>query len=215
MEDLLKCGLCDIHGFMIPAKRTREQGAEDRKKRSKDTLVEFGYALALPDSFANSWQVHARSGNDAGAGQMIMKVPSRSGIYALCIRYKCAGIGIDNNAWRLHVQGNNVRLVRHQCVLRALRDQVVSPDGALTAGMLPHLTSVSGIIAIKTNPGRAPMLSPLEQDFANVLMETATQMDDEVRVLPFDGLTSFVAQIKFLIADSRPGLPSHMVEESA
>lgn len=138
---------------------------------------------------------------------MIMKVPSRSGMYALSIRYKCVGIGVDTNTWRVHVADSEVRATRHKCVLRALRDQVLSPSGALTASMLPHLTGVTGAIVVKTSAGRAPTWSALDSDFVEKLGSIATQMPEDIRMFPFDSVTSFVAEMEYLIADSRPSLP--------
>lgn len=206
MEELLKCGLCDVHGFLIPARRAA-QNVPERRKRSKSTLVEYALALAVPESFAETTQVHVRSGNDDGAGQMIMKMPARSGVYALSIRYKCAGIGVDTNTWRIHIADAEVRAIRHKCVLRALRDQILSPSGALTASMLPHLTGVSGAIVVRISAGRAPIWSALDSDFVEILGSIAAQMPDDIRMLPFDNVTSFVSQMEYLIADSQPYLP--------
>lgn len=206
MEQLLKCGLCDIHGFLIPARKAGPNIAE-RQKRSKSTLVEYALALAIPESFAETTQIHVRAANEDGSGQMIMKMPARSGRYAICVRYECVGIGVDTNAWRIYVEDPEIRAIRHKCVLRSLRDQVLSPSGALTAGMLPHLRSVAGAVVVKTNAGRAPMWTPLEPNFVEILGSIAAQMPEEVRIFPFDSVSSFVAQMEYLIAHSQPSLP--------
>ena len=89
---------------------------------------------------------------------MLMKIPARSGEYALCVRYTCAGIGADTERWLLFVKDQTLRVKRHQAILRALRDSLVSPDGALVATMLPHLTGLKGALMVRTNVGRAPPL---------------------------------------------------------
>ena len=121
----------------------------------------------------NPAQLFTRTGDENGDGQMLMKASARSGKYALCVRYTSAGIGVDTNNWQLMVSDQDVRLVRHQAVLGALRDQMLSPSGAMTAKMLPHLTGLSGAIMIRTHAGRAPMYSPLESDFTELLKQIA------------------------------------------
>ena len=154
-----ECALCDTHGFLVTAKNAEsETGTAARQKISKSTLIDFSYALALPDRHAKTDQLHTRSGTSKEEGQMLMKIPARSGEYALCVRYTCAGIGADTERWLLFVKDQTLRVKRHQAILRALRDSLVSPDGALVATMLPHLTGLKGVLMVRTNVGRAPPL---------------------------------------------------------
>src|SRR5260370_22141721 len=45
-----ECALCDTHGFLVTAKNAEsETGTAARQKFSKTTLIDFTYALALPD----------------------------------------------------------------------------------------------------------------------------------------------------------------------
>jgi hypothetical protein len=48
-------------------------------------------ALALPDQQAETLHIMTRMGASKEEGQMLMKMPARSGEYALCVRYRCVG----------------------------------------------------------------------------------------------------------------------------
>lgn len=110
-----------------------------------------------------------RSGESKEEGQMLMKMTARSGEYALCVRYKCAGVGLDTDKWRAALTDGQERRTRHRAILAALRDCLLSPQGALTATMLPHLTGLRGAIVARTHAGRAPLYSPLQEDFVERL----------------------------------------------
>jgi CRISPR/Cas system-associated protein Cas7 (RAMP superfamily) len=91
-----ECALCDAHGFLVTAKNAdSEAGTGVRMKINKDTLIEFTYALALPNRHAETGQLHTRVGTSKEEGQMIMKIPARSGEYALC-GYWCRYTPLDS-----------------------------------------------------------------------------------------------------------------------
>jgi CRISPR/Cas system-associated protein Cas7 (RAMP superfamily) len=198
---LVECGLCDAHGFLVTAKKAATDGSVDARNRiSKSSLIEFSFALAIPESKVESTQLITR----AGEGQMLMKMPSRSGEYAFCIRYKSAGIGVDTDRWDVWLSDSEERLQRHQAILFALRDQILSPMGALTAAMLPHLTGLVGVIVVRSRVGRAPMYSPLEADFMEKLAALA---DDTCWVLTFKNIVEFNDIMNQLITTTSPHLP--------
>lgn len=170
---------------------------------NKDTLIDFSYALALPTRSRESSQRHTRSGvgGTKEDGQMLMKFPVRSGEYALLIRYHCVGVGADLVQWELVVTDEQERLRRHQAILSALRDTLISPDGALTATMLPHLTGLVGIIVVNRTVGRAPLYSPLQEDFRERLL---LMQHESLQMFPFETVDAFYQRMNELIAHSRP-----------
>jgi CRISPR-associated autoregulator DevR family len=203
---LTECGLCDAHGFLVTAKHAARDGStEARQKISKHSLLEFSMALALPQQHAESTQLYTRSGNSKEDGQMLMKMPARSGAYAVCVRYKSAGIGMDTDKWKVVVRDPAERLRRHQAILSALRDQWLSPEGALTATSLPHLTGLTGVIAVRGSAGRAPLYSPLDTEFAAHLAAMSTAA---CQVFPFESVEGFHALLNQLIETSEPYLPA-------
>lgn len=134
---------------------------------------------------------------------MIMKIPARSGEYALCVRYTCAGIGADTERWLLFLKDRALREKRHRAILRALRDTLVSPDSAQVATMLPHLTGLSGAITLRTGIGRAPLYSALDSDFITRLQSMA---DETCRVYPFETIDAFYTLMNDFITTSVPAL---------
>ncbi|MFL5703601.1 MAG: hypothetical protein ACJ8AG_12355 [Ktedonobacteraceae bacterium] len=206
MERILNgCGLCDTHGFLVTAKNAAgEGGTQARQRLFKHSLVDFSFALALPHRQAESIHLTTRSGDSKEDGQMLMKISARSGEYALVVRYTGIGIGMDTEHWKVWVADEQQRQRRHEAVLSALRDGLLSPDGAMTAAMLPHLTGLMGVIVIRSAVGRAPTYSPLQEDF----MSRLTAMKSEIcHVYPFETVDAFNGLMNDLIGSSHPALP--------
>jgi CRISPR-associated autoregulator DevR family len=215
MSTILACGLCDTHGFLITGKKERQadgEGTSMRLRLSKSSLVEFSFALALPGQSAESPQLFTRqatrsedqSDND-DSGQMIYKKLVRSGAYGQCIRYKAAGVGIDTEIWKPVITEESERLRRHQAILRTLRDQLQSPSGAMTATLLPHLSGIKGVVAVRTEAGRAPLYSPLAADFITQLEQLASP---SCLIFSFHSPAEFQAVFERLLRDSYPILPA-------
>ena len=199
-----ECALCDAHGFLVTARNAdSDAGTAARQKLSKTTLLDYTYALALPGRHAETGQLHTRVGGAFGEGQMLMKISARSGEYALCVRYRCVGVGADTERWLLFVKDQAERERRHRAILRALRDSLVSPDGAHVATMLPHLTGLSGAIMARTGVGRSPVYSALDSDFVARLQAMA---DETCRIYPFETVDAFYTLMNELIATSAPAL---------
>ncbi len=205
IERILRgCGLCDAHGFLAVAKNATE-GAEARQKLSKHSLIEFSYALALPGHQDQSWQIATRSGASKEDGQMLMRLPVRSGQYALLVRYRAVGVGVDTETWRVVEGDSGERRRRHWAILSALRDSILSPNGALTATTLPHLTGLVGAVVVRSTVGRAPVYSPLVDGFVEQLTMLA---GDACGVYPFETVAAFGALMQQLIDTSDPCLPA-------
>jgi CRISPR-associated autoregulator DevR family len=206
------CGMCDTHGFLVTAKNASADGStEARQRLSKHSLIEFSFALALPGQHAETVQLTTRGGDTKEDGQMLMKMTARSGEYALCVRYKCAGIGMDTDKWKVIVHDEQERGRRHRATLTALRDCLLSPQGALTATMLPHLTGLRGVIAVCKSTGRAPIYSALQEDFIARLSELSSE---SCTISSFDTIDAFHTQMRTLIETSYPAFPATYQERS-
>jgi CRISPR-associated autoregulator DevR family len=200
------CGLCDAHGFLVtPKNANSQQGTQARQRLTKHSLVEFSFALGLPKRSQESVHLFTRIGDSKDEGQMLMKMPTRSGDYALMVRYTSVGIGVDTDKWRVVIADERQRQTRHRAILSTLRDTLLSPDGAMTATMLPHLTGLQGAIVVRKTVGRAPMYSALEQDF---IAQLCAMRNDDCQVFPFDTVHAFYTLMQELIATSVPCLPA-------
>jgi CRISPR-associated protein Cst2 len=200
------CALCDTHGFLVTAKNATSDGTTPARQRlSKHSLIEFSIALALPDHHAETMQLLTRVGDSKDDGQMLMKMTARSGVYALCVRYKCAGIGLDTDKWTRIIDDEQERGRRHRAILTALRDCLLSPGGALTSTMLPHLTGLQGAIVLCPRAGRAPIYSALQNDFITRL---SALQSETCLVLPFETIDAFHLLMHDLIEHTHPALPT-------
>lgn len=75
---------------------------------------------------------------------MLMKMPTRSGDYAIIVRYASVGIGVDTDKCRVAIVDEQQRLNRHRAILSTLHDTLLSPDGAMTAAMHPPPHGLAG-----------------------------------------------------------------------
>lgn len=142
---------------------------------------------------------------------MLMKVPARSGVYAWCIRYNSAGVGVDTLRWQVVVGDPQERWLRHKAMLSALRDFLLSPQGALTATMLPHLVGLTGVVVVRQTVGRAQIYSPLEEDFITRLSAMA---DEITQVYPFETVDGFYTLMNQFIQTTTPALPHQRKQET-
>ncbi len=199
------CGLCDTHGLLVTAKNAASDGStQTRQRLSKHSLLEFSFALALPHQYSETVHLLTRMGDSKDDGQMLLKTPARSGTYAFNLRYKPAGIGMDTDKWAIVLTDQKQRLQRYRATLYSLRDQILSPSGALTSTMLPQLTGLMGVIVIRTHAGRAPIYSALDDSFISYL--TALE-SDTCRVFSFEKIDEFAKHMNDLIQTSYPYLP--------
>ena len=206
IDEALLCGLCDAHGFLVTGRRAKSDGEEDRSRLSKHTLIDFAMTLALPTCFHESKQLYTRSGNGAGEGQMLMTMPSRSGQYATIVRYKSVGVGVDTDRWRVVITDEGERLRRHQAIIRGLADQLLSPTGAMTSKLLPHLSDLAGAIVIRTTAGRAPLYSPLVDNFIDELQKLQR---DDCLIFSFRSVSEFNQAMEDLHDRSYPAVYGH------
>lgn len=195
---------------MVGSSLTENAGNKGRKGMSKHSLIEYSFGLALPDSQAETPQLFTRQGNEKGE-QMLIKRSGRSGSYGMCVRYKCVGVGVDTDKWKVIVTDENERTERHRAILLALRDCILSPSGAVTATMLPHVRGLRGTIVVQHKVGKVPYYSPLDSEFIDklVALENSSR-----RVLTFESVDRFSTLMDDLIESSRPALPTTMKPKS-
>lgn len=201
---LQECGLCDSHGFLIPPKNPSSDGSfPGRQKISKDTILNFAFTMALPGQWAESEHLVTRMGNSKEEGQMLMKMPARSGVYAVCVQYMGVRVGVDTQRWQVVVKDDE-RIRRHRAILSCLRDSLLSPAGAMTGTMLPHLTGLSGAVVIRPTVGRAPTYSVLATNFEEQIQNLAKGTS---QFIPFATVSQFQEVMDHLIDTTEPAKP--------
>ena len=191
LERLLKgCALCDLHGFLKTAEAI-----------PRHSTVEFGWAVALPDSFQRDVHTHARhevegrvrhqseSGQreegEQDSAQMVYHRPTRSGTYAIVTVFAPWRIGLNEITYR-YVEGVD-RKARYQLALDAYKAMFARAEGAMTSTRLPHVEDIDGAVAISTSNFPVPLPSPLSDSYIERL-ESMKEHCDGLEVHRFEGL---------------------------
>ncbi len=181
---IANCVLCDLHGFLMQAPAI-----------ARRSVVEFGWAIGIPDHWHRDTHVHARHAvgermqreerqqaraerrsqdeDEEVAAQMVYHRPTRSGVYALVSLFQPWRIGLNDIDYQYAVTEENSRLARYRLALEAYKNMLQRADGAMTSTRLPHLEAVEGVIAVSHRNGPAPVISPLRDDYVSQLQSLA------------------------------------------
>jgi CRISPR-associated protein Cst2 len=169
----IQCPLCDTHGFLI------EEAALSRK-----SLVEFGWALALPDQYHRTIQTHSRVAagekTKEEAVQMLYDRPTRSGTYAVISLFQPWRIGFNDIVCKYTVNGTDERKKRFERVIDAYKAMFTRIEGAMTTTRLPHVLGCSGAIIVSKKPTPVCIISPLQEKFMDDIRKIAQKENLEV-----------------------------------
>ncbi len=206
---LLTCTLDDIEGNLIT------QGNQSVPRKS---VVEFGWAIGLPESVNTEQYFHVKYDPDrreiptekaertGNLGQAIFHRPASSGQYAIIASVEAARVGF-NDINQSYAEGVE-RAKRLKALLESLLYTFVQPAGAMRNTQNPHIVDVRGAISYSTAPAPAPLISPLNGDFAVEMEQVASALNrlhqDRIHVLRFNSLAEFAQVMQDLIANAEP-----------
>ena len=197
------CEMCDLHGFLI------QDPAGNRP-----SLIEFGWAVALPGTYERDIHTHARHApGEKGRGaeveqQMVYHRPTRTGIYAVISVFQAWKIGLNNVTreyieWKKNSKDDNtdnVRKHRYELALKAYRAMFLQTEGAMSTTRLPHLLDFEGVIVYSTTNIPVPKISPLKKDYRTEIKKIAQQIDkNNIEVKKFDSPSEFAEIISGLL----------------
>lgn len=192
------CEMCDLHGFLI------QEPAGNRP-----SLIEFGWAVALPNSYERDIHTHARHApgerrREAEVReQMVYHRPTRTGIYAVISVFQPWRIGL-NNVTRTYVE-NVDRAERYKIALKAYRAMFLQTEGAMSTTRLPHTLDFEGIIVYSTSNIPVPKISPLKDNYRDEITNITKDIDENaIKTKKFNGIEEFTAKIKGLIENYKP-----------
>jgi CRISPR-associated protein Cst2 len=187
-----RCVLCDLHGFLVQKPTVHRQ-----------SVVEFGWIVGIPEKVHRDIHVHARHAvAERGArarrkvseaevaDQMVYHRPSRSGIYAFASLFQPWRIGLNEVDYSYAINLND-RKRRYELALNAYEWTFKRPDGAMTTTRYPHIGGVEGIVLVSHQAVPVPMLSPLREEYREVLQKLAEKQGVEVK--RFDDLLALVS----------------------
>ncbi|MHA1578291.1 MAG: DevR family CRISPR-associated autoregulator [Candidatus Freyarchaeota archaeon] len=187
-----ECSMCDIQGFLVQT-----------PTGSRTSTVEFGWALGIPKVYRDI-HVHARHalGEKARGGseeepettQMVYHRPTRSGTYAIVSLFQPWRIGLNNVSLEYNIDVEE-RKRRFKLALKAYQAMFLRMDGAMTTTRLPHTEGFEGIIVVSSDNFPAPVISPLRNDYKEVVDSLKKQLNS-LEIIEFNSLSDFVAGIK-------------------
>lgn len=197
-----ECTLCDIHGFLI------QQPTINRK-----STVEFGWVIGLPGKTQRDLHIHARhalgergdKAEQAAAGQqqtqqqdrevsaqMIYHRPTRSGVYGFVTLFQPWRIGL-NEVDYTYALDDDARKRRYKLAITAYEWTFKRPDGAMTTTRLPHIEDVEGYILVAREVVPVPIISPLRENYKELLKELAEKQN--VEAMDFIGFKQFIEHL--------------------
>lgn len=194
---LTKCSISDLEGFMVTVK-----GGKTLKRES---VIEFGAVVGLPNSVKTQSYFHAKYGVD---NPTIYNVQINSGLYATVLNIEAFRIGYNPHSFDYAVDLVE-RKKRLDALLKSVLYTYLQPNGAKRNTNLPHPDLFEGTIAVSTSRCPAPILSALDHDYQAQIQEIAATLNkingaDTIRLFKFDSMASFAKQIQTLIEQAQP-----------
>ena len=173
LEIAIRCPLCDAHGFLI-----------EKVALSRKSLVEFGWALALPERYHRSIQTHSRVAvgekTKEEAVQMLYDRPTRSGTYAVISLFQPWRIGFNEVMCKYSLDDTSERKKRYERTIDAYKAMFTRVEGAMTTTRLPHVLGCSGAIVVSKKPTPVCIMSPLQENYMEDTRKIAQKENLEV-----------------------------------
>ncbi len=220
---LLSCTLDDVEGNLV---------TEGNQSVPRKSVVEFGWAVGIPDFVTTDQYFHVkydpdrreipadkqdRSGN---LGQAIFHRPASSGQYAIICNIEAHRIGYNDISQRYEIEvvGRKRRLA---ALLESMLYTFVQPTGAMRNTQNPHVVDVEGTLSYSTGPAPAPLVSPINHDFASQTQQIADALNGihagRIEVKQFKSLVELAQAIQSLLIDAEPyatAIPGEMASEA-
>jgi CRISPR-associated protein Cst2 len=228
VDELLRiCTMDDLEGILI---------TEGGRSIPRKSVVEFGWALGIPDATREGHnqsffhvkyapergesqrerdatkrvtpkQAEGEEGRSGGANlqQAIFHRPANSGKYAIVCHLEFARIGY-NDITHSYALSADERRKRGIALLESVLHTFVQLNGAMRSAQLPHLVSLEGALAYSNRVLPAPLISPINADYARQMTEIGQIMarDGGITVAEFGSLGGLAEQLGLLIETATP-----------
>ncbi len=207
------CVVTDTHGLLITEIAPKNDNGDEIFKASvavaRTSRVQVGFMVGVPNISATKHYFHTkfvstRTGQHAresgsNEGQNIFTRPATSAEYAIVINIDLAGIGFDDASNNYVVDNDQLRK-RRKAVIDALSYTLMSQPGANSSQQFPHIMDFSGAVVTSRNRMPAPTVSPLKDNYLDVLeslVKTSNQMNSEnpIHYEPVNSLNDTVTKL--------------------
>lgn len=201
---LLSCTLDDIEGNLIT------EGQSTPRK----SVVEFGWAVGLPDAVTTEQYFHVKYDPDrrtiptdkkereGNLGQAIFHRPANSGQYAIVCNVEAHRIGY-NDISQEYTLDPSARQQRLAALIESLLYTFIQPNGAMRSTQNPHIVDVRGVLTYSTAAAPAPLISPLNRQFAEQMEQIADALNKlhagRIKVERFGSLAELAERLQYLV----------------
>lgn len=206
---LLTCTLDDTEGNLIT------EGQSTPRK----SVVEFGWAVGLPDMVTTDQYFHVKYDPDrreiptekkereGNLGQAIFHRPTNSGQYAIVCNLEAHRIGYNDISQEYAISAED-RQNRQTAMLESLLYTFLQPNGAMRSTQNPHIVDVCGALAYTTGSAPAPLVSPLNRKFDEQMAQIAQSLNKlhagRIVIERFASLFELVDVLQRLVSESEP-----------
>ena len=196
---LAHCTVDDAEGNLI---------AKGKHSVPRKSVAEFGWVVGLPGTKTDSY-FHVRYAKerdiDKKTKQPIFHRPASSGIYAVVSSFEMARLGF-NDITQTYPLNDEERLKRHRAFLESTLYTFVQPAGAMRSTQNPHIYRFEGVVTVSRDVMPAPLLSPLNDDYAKEIERVARALDRDggLTVRRFNSMGEFAEIMRELIDSTQP-----------
>lgn len=210
VDRLLTCAIDDMEGNLI---------TEGNQSVPRKSVVEYGWAVGIPDSVTTDQYFHVKYDQDrreipteksdrsGNLGQAIFHRPANSGQYAIVCNVEAHRIGYNDISQKYALNAEE-RQARLSAMLESILYSFIQPTGAMRNTQNPHIVDVSGTVSWSTGPAPAPLISPINADFANQIEQIAGALnkihDGRIEVSSFKTMPELTEQLQSLLTDCEP-----------
>ena len=197
------CVMDDLEGILI---------TNNNKNVGRDSVVEFGWVVAIPEEFNSDNLFHVKYSNrektDGGKneGQNIFYRPVNSGQYALVNNLEVARIGYNDISKKYALDDTEIKQ-RYKALLKSIMLTYYSPEGAMRNTQSPHMTSFKGVVTVSYSSVPAPTISSLNKDYKKEIesiTDNLNEIGEEIELKEFNSMSEFTLIMKELITDTIP-----------
>ncbi|MFW6028818.1 MAG: DevR family CRISPR-associated autoregulator [Halanaerobiales bacterium] len=200
---LSMCVMDDMEGVLV---------TNNNKNVGRDSVVEFGWVVAIPEEFNTENLFHVKYSNRAktdggkNEGQNIFYRPINSGQYALVNNLEVARIGYNDISKEYSIDEEEIK-ERYKALLKSIMLTYYSPEGAMRNTQSPHITSFEGVISISYSSVPAPTISSLNYNYQDEIKDISGNLNvigEDIELRIFKSMAEFTTIIKNLILETVP-----------
>lgn len=171
------CVMDDAEGVLI---------TEGKRSVGRKSVVEFGWAVGVPDKTRTESYFHVKydsarglgSGDKTGAnlGQNIFYRPASSGVYAMIVNMDLRRVGWNDINQTQVVEGEELAR-RRKAVWESVLHTFLKPNGAQRNTQHPHILGFEGVLSWSTSSAPAPAISALSHNYREQMEGVTTALE--------------------------------------